>query len=672
MLRRVVAFAALSLALVSPTHAAVKPWTFDDVIALRPVHDPQVSPDGRYVVYVVSELAPDTSRYQSDLWLGTIATGEQRRLTTNPVNDESPQWSPDGRSIAFLSERPLTSGKASGMQVWSLSLDGGEAVPLTSAENGVTSFQWRGDGRAIAYASPEGATASGRSRAAGKDDAWVASEHPGATRVWLQTLGAERGEPLTPSGVFVSGFTLAPKGDRLVYAVQNEPGSNGTYTSDLWSLTLPSGRPTPLVQRPGMDNRPAFSPDGRTIAFLSSNGLAAGNADNVSVCIIPATGGAVTDLTPDFDERIGGGNTNTGPTWSGDGRSVMFVSCKRTNVGVFRAFLEQRSIEALFPEDGVGDAPSSDTSARVLAWVHEDATHPAEVWVWDMARGVPRAFTDLNPWTRERASFPAEVVTWRGADGQPVEGLLYRPLAMRAGARVPLLLYVHGGPAANHATYFTPSLDMQGLAHYLQTGWAVLLPNPRGSAGYGLAWRRANTRDWGDKPFVDLMTGVDTLIARGLVDSTRMAVCGWSYGGYMTANIVGLTNRFKAAVAGAGPVDLISMTGTCDVPTLLHSAMRAWPWEDPAIYAANSPLSRVTNVRTPTAFVHGGADARVPPTQSWEMFRALRTLGVPTDLMILPRSPHAPEEPRQLRTFMEWNHAWLARWTLTTSARPTR
>jgi dipeptidyl aminopeptidase/acylaminoacyl peptidase len=380
--------------------------------------------------------------------------------------------------------------------------------------------------------------------------------------------------------------------------------------------------------------------------------------------VIATDGEAITDLTPDFDERIGGGNTNSGPTWSGDGRWVLFVSCRRTNVGLFRASLSERRVEPVPPATGVSDAVSSDSSGRVLAWVHEDATHPAEVWLLDAAQGAPRAFTDLNPWTRERPAFPADVVTWPGADGHEVEGLLYRPRSLRAGVRVPLLLYVHGGPSANHAEYFTPSLDMQGLAHYLQTGWAVLLPNPSGSAGYGLAWRKANQRDWADRPYVDLMTGVDALIARGLVDSTRLAVCGWSYGGYMTANIVGRTDRFRAAVAGAGPVNLTSMTGTCDVPGLLQHAMQAWPWEDPAVYEANSPLARVTHVRTPTAFVHGGADPRVPPSQSWEMFRALRTLEVPTDLMILPRSLHAPEEPRQLRTFMEWNHAWLARWTL--------
>jgi len=305
-----------------------------------------------------------------------------------------------------------------------------------------------------------------------------------------------------------------------------------------------------------------------------------------------------------------------------------------------------------------------DAAGKVLAWTHEDPEHPGEVWVWELERSAPRAFTDLNPWTRDRLSFPAQVVTWPGADGRQVEGLLYAPVNARPGVRVPLLLEVHGGPAATHAQYFTPFTEGLGIPLYLQRGWAVLMPNPRGSSGYGGDWRRGNRRDWAGKPYEDLVSGVDAMIRLGLADSTRLAVCGWSYGGYMTSNIVGRTNRFRAAVALAGPVNMTSFPGNTDIPVLARQSLTAWPWEDPQMYLDNSPLMRAAFVRTPTAFVHGERDPRVAPSQSWEMHRALRTLGVPTDILTMPREGHGPEEPRHIRAAMMFTYEWLTRWTL--------
>ena len=664
MLPRIPTAVLLALLSALPAAAAIAPWSIGDVLAMRAVHDPRVSPDGTRIVYVVTELTADTSAYQSDLWLGVIATGEQRRLTTSRSNEDSPRWSPDGRTIAFLSDRGKDGAPGAGNQVWTLSLEGGEPAALTNVEPTVIRFEWFADGKRIAYLAPEPATAAGRARAAAKDDAWLASEHPGYTRVWTVDVATRKVEPVTPADAHVAAFTVAPDGQRIVYSAQDEPGPTGLFDSDLWSVRSTGGKPTPLVQRPGMEQRPRFSPDGRFVAFLSHDGRPGGNSSPVSVCIVPAAGGAVVNLTPDFDERISGAGVAGEHVWTADSRSVLFGSPDRTCIRVYRAYVEPRKVETVTGEPGVNDWPSAALGADVLAWTHEDALHPNDVWVWEPARGEPRRFTDLNPWTRERPSFPVQVVSWPGADGQTVEGLMYLPPVAKLGSKAPLLLTVHGGPAANHAQYFTAMQEGMAVANFLQRGWALLLPNPRGSAGYGTAWRTGNRRDWGGKPYEDLMRGVDMMIAKGYADSTRLAVSGWSYGGYMTSNIVGRTNRFRAALAGAGPVDMISMAGTCDIPILCHTAMDAWPWEDPQVYLENSPLTRAGNVRTPTAFVHGDEDTRVPTSQSWEMYRALRKRGVPTDLMTLPREGHGPEEPRHLRTLMEWGYDWLARWTL--------
>ncbi len=671
-LRRALALTALAATLAVSALAAapatksapLKPWTSDDILALRSVSDPQLSPDGTRVVYVVTSYTSDSARYQADLWLGTVATGEQRRLTTSEADEHAPRWSPDSRTIAFLSDREVPGSNAKGEQVWMLPLDGGEASPFTQAPQGVTRFEWFATGAGVAYLAPEGPTAAGRARAARKDDSRVMSERPGHARVWTLDRAGGKATAVTPAETFVSSFTLAPDGKRIVYCVQPEPGFNGRPDSDLFAIATAGGKPAALVQRPGMDMAPKYSRDGRWIAFLSHDGKPGGSPSAVYVCVVPAAGGGAVNITPHFDERIGGAGVMSELVWMPDHESVLFGSPDRTNIRLFRAFTDDRPVEPVTREAGWSDWPSMDAAGKVLAWTHEDPTHPCDVWVWEFERSAPRAFTDLNPWTRERPEFAPQVVTWAGADGQQVEGLLYAPLQPRPGVRAPLLLEVHGGPAANHVQYFSALQEGLGLPLLLQKGWAALLPNPRGSSGYGSAWRLANTRDWWDKPYVDLMSGVDAMIRLGFADSTRLAVCGWSYGGYMTSNIVTRTNRFRAAVAGAGPVDLAAQAGTSDIPGLMRSSMSAWPWEDPQVYVENSPLFRAGAVRTPTAFLHGEQDVRVNPAESLNMYRALRTRGVPTDLMMLPREGHGPGEPAHMRAAMEWTIEWLERWTL--------
>jgi dipeptidyl aminopeptidase/acylaminoacyl peptidase len=273
----------------------------------------------------------------------------------------------------------------------------------------------------------------------------------------------------------------------------------------------------------------------------------------------------------------------------------------------------------------------------------------------------PRPLTDTNPQVRELLAFPKELVTWKGADGWDMEGLLVRPAGDTKGGPVPLALNVHGGPAGTHSNAFTPSPRLWGWPLFAQAGYAVFFPNPRGSGGYGEAFRAANVRDWGVKDYEDLMAGVDALVARGIADPDRLAVNGWSYGGFMTSTIVTRTDRFRSAIVGAAVTDLASFTGTTDIPGFARSYFRSWPWEDPAVYVDRSALFHAGRVRTPSLVVHGEKDDRVPVSQGWELYNALLAVGVPTDLLILPRQPHGVREPKLLRTC----HQWFLRWTET-------
>jgi dipeptidyl aminopeptidase/acylaminoacyl peptidase len=279
------------------------------------------------------------------------------------------------------------------------------------------------------------------------------------------------------------------------------------------------------------------------------------------------------------------------------------------------------------------------------------------------ASPAPRRLTDTNPQTRDFQSFPKEIVTWKGALGQDMEGLLVYPTGYANGQRVPLMLNVHGGPAGTHSNSFTPAARLWGWPLFAQAGYAVFFPNPRGSGGYGEAFRSANVGDWGVKDFEDVMKGVDALVERGIADPEQLAVSGWSYGGFMTSTIVTKTDRFKAAIVGAAVTNLASFTGTTDIPDFSRSYFRKWPWEDATAYVEHSALFHAGNVKTPSLVVHGDKDDRVPISQGYEFYAALRARGVPTDLLVLPRQPHGPREPKLLRTCQEWILRWTEKYT---------
>jgi len=627
------------------------------------------------VAYVVQELKADGSDYQTDLWLAETGSGATRRLTASPADDLAPRWSSDGRTIAFLSDRPRPDRKEDAThegrrQIWSIAPDGGEATLMSNAGGGVSSHEWSRDGRSIAYLSRDAKTDEQKRREKDRDDAWTPTSRYAWNRLCMLDVATRKATQLTSGELHVTDFSIAPDGKRIVLSAQPTPRVADRGESDLYLIATtpaPGARPSPLVQRKGRDESPVFSNDGRWIAFVSQDGRSTESYSNTYVCIVPAAGGRPANLTPNFDHQVGGGGDNRLAWMHGDD-AITFTATVRTQVRMFRAFPNETAVESLTPESAVDGSPSFSADGDVLAWLREDSTHPRDVWVWKLSHGEPHRLTDHNPQVRDLIAFQKRVISWPGSDGRDMEGLLITPVASRPGARAPLVLNVHGGPSSAHVQSFTPGSRIHPWPLFAQEGWAILMPNPRGSAGYGEAFRGANVRDWGGKDREDILAGVDALVKLGLVDEKRMAVCGWSYGGYMTADIVTRTDRFRAAVMGAGMPDLTSLAVVCDIPEAMHSYMQAWPWEDSQVYVEHSPLYRAGNVRTPTAIVQGAVDERVPPSQAWSFYTALKEVGVPTDLLVLPRQGHGPREPRLQRSVMQWHHDWLTRYTLAAPA----
>jgi dipeptidyl aminopeptidase/acylaminoacyl peptidase len=660
------------LALVAlATPAAARPWTLDDILALRTVTDPQISPDGRWTAYVVSELNADGSDYNTDVWLVPTAGGEARRLTNSPVADESPRWSADGKTIAFLSDRPrpgvrlddrTSAADEAKRQIWMIRPDGGEAWILTDSKGGVSSFEWSRDGRTIAFIAREPKSEDRKKKEKDRDDAWTPASMYAWNRLWAIDVATRKATQLT-SEMHVSGLSISPDGRQVVFAAQPTPLIPDQFNSDLYLVPSTGGRITTLVRRTGSDSDPEWSPDGKWIAFVSQDGRTASWISNTWACVVPATGGAPRNLTASFDERVTGLGTG-GLVWGPKSDMVVFQSNTRTAQHLYRATLGGQ-VDPITRGDEVNASVSFDAKGTTAVFTREDGAHPREVWRLRLPDGTPERITDSNPAVlRDLAQFPKTLVQWTSTDGRPMDGLLIYPAGYRSGVRVPLVLNVHGGPAGTHSNIYSAGSRTYAWPLFAQKGYAVFMPNPRGSGGYGAEFRAANVRDWGGHDYEDILSGVDALIERGIVDPTRTAVCGWSYGGFMTSTVVTRTDRFRAAVVGAGVTDLVSMATTTDIQEFNRDYFDAWPWQDPTVYVDHSAVLHVQNVKTPTLIVHGERDERVPTSQGWEFYTALRKVGVPTDLLLLPRQPHGPREPRLQRTVMQWTMDWIDRYTL--------
>jgi dipeptidyl aminopeptidase/acylaminoacyl peptidase len=676
MARRLVLLALLLTALPPVATPGDRPWTSDDVLGLRVVTDPRVSPDGRLVAYVVESLNGEKDAYQTDVWLVPTAGGEARALAASPVGDDSPRWSPDGRFVAFLSERPRPGAKADDpdeakRQVWLIRPDGGEAAPLTEAPGAVSAFEWSPDGKTVAFLAREAKSDEQKRRAKEKDDAWTPSEAFAWSRLWTIDLATRQPRQLTTGEIHVTGMSISPDGATIAFAGQPTPRIPDGFRSDIYTIAAKGGPPAPLVARKGADDAPAWSPDGKWIAFASQDGRDAEWYTNTSVNVVPAAGGTPRTLTASLDERIGG-LFGSALTWAPDSTAVLFPVVWRTAAHVYSATLDGKA-EPITSGPEVNGAPSIDGKGETLVFLREDSVTPREVWTVRLGTAAsakkrasatsPRALTDTNPQVRDLLSFPKERVTWKGVDGWEMEGLLVLPPGHAKGTRVPLALNVHGGPAGTHSNAFTPAPRLWGWPLFAQKGYALFFPNPRGSGGYGEKFRAANVRDWGVKDYEDLMAGVDALVERGIADPDRLTVNGWSYGGFMTSTIVTKTDRFKSAIVGAAVTNLASFTGTADIPDFARSYFRSWPWEDPQVYVDRSALFHAGQVKTPSLVVHGDKDERVPVSQGWEFYNALLAVGVPTDLLLLPRQPHGIREPKLLRTCQERFLAWTETYT---------
>ena len=648
-------FVAMSCAAMAAGKRGLQP---DDFFSVEVPADPQISPDETMVAFTISAIDRKANRRRSEIWLAPIDGSRQPWPITNAESSTSPRWSPDGQSLAFLSARhDSQTGALQRTQIWILPMTGGEPRKITDFKNGLSAFQWSPDGRqfvCVSRTSPSDNFPAGKERSDVRDYTNPAYKLDGSgffddrkAHLWIADLSGKT-RPLTSGEQSEEADPQwSPDGKRIAYVV-TRAGASLMRNSALYAIAPDGGTPEQLSSPEVNIHDLRWSHDGRFLAYISSE-------DEVSIPKI-----FVTDVAA-HTHRLAS-RTVTYPAdleWTEDDRTIDFTASTRGEHPFYRLDLKTSETTTLAEHISIRQINASH-AAHAIAYVAGDDTTPGDVFVAGSNGEHARALTHLN--TKLLADLELsrmERMPIRASDGQSVEGFFMKPAGFAEGRKYPMILMIHGGP--NGMWGPTWNIDARAFAG---RGWAVLLINPRGSSGYGQAFQRGVDKEWGGKAYSDLMTGVDTALAKyPWVDPSRLGVCGQSFGGFMTDWIVGQTTRFRAAATLSGISDLISVEGVRDAFYGHSRDFGGDLWENFDLYWKYSPIRNAKNVKTPTIVLHGDADQRVPVEQCEEFFRALSYFHVPTEFVIFPREPHSIRaEPKHTVELMKWQIYWFDRY----------
>ena len=634
--------------------AAQKSWTLDAIMDLKTVSDPQITADGAQVAYVVTGRDGRRNAYSSEIWMVASTGGPARRLAPPHFSDAHPRWSGDGRALGFLSHRD-------GMtQVYVVSPPDATPRKITDSPTDVVDFNWSPDGRSIGYLAADPNPEREAKRLRG-DDAMVGGEGYTATRLHVVPAGGGDVRTLTARERHVLSFDWAPDGSKVVYAAQKSPQGRDAFHVDIYESDLTSGRETALVVQPGQDLAPAYSRDGRYVAFYSQRGVLSYFGER-QVGVVPSGGGAIRYVTERLDGDVFGGATKF--WWSIDASQLIFGAGKGTGEYLF----------AVNPTTGDGErlacsltntaAFSVSGDGRRIAWIKSNAASPGDVYLRDSQSGSEIRLSDVNPPVRDYPAVDVRTVQWRSKDGLEIEGVLRLPFDYRPGKRAPLLVSLHGGPTGAALESF-PVPRTYPTQLFLTAGFAVFEPNFRGSINYGAKFRLPTIEAQGFGDMDDIMTGIDMLVDRGIADPDRLGVMGWSYGGYLSAWIVAHSDRFKAASIGACSTDWVSwyapsIANKESAPQVMWEYFGGAPWGRLDVYNRHSTRAFLKNIKTPSLVLHGEQDIDSGP----EVYVALHDMNVPVSYVTYPREGHGIAEPVHQRDLMRRNLEWFEKWML--------
>jgi len=634
-----------------------RPITIDDIMAMKSVGDPQVSPDGEWVAYTVRQRDLEEDESETQIWIVSSSGGEPIVMTAADTSASSPRWSPDNKYLSFKAAK----GEKAKPQVWNLNRMGGEAIQVTNVKQGIDSYDWSPDGSRmllrIRDPRPADLTEDDEDdeqplphvidRMQFKQD-YVGYLDRRRAHLYVYTPGDEEPVQLTTGDYDDSDPVWSPDGKSIAFVSDRSEEPDLHYGTDIWTVAV-DGEHTlqQVTSHPGRDYSPAWSPDSKSIAYVSSTGMDIGGS-----ALTPTRRLAITEvgnderqvLTPDLDRNV------SDPAFSANGRNIIFrledsgqvhLASVRTNGSNLQRELERRVT--------VRDvATGGGRTVLLLA----QADEPTELYTFD--DGNLAKLTDVNgELLGEVARADVEKLRFESADGTPVEAFFVRPVGYDPAVRYPTILWLHGGPAAQFSYSYSEIAQL-----FAANGYAVVMPNPRGSTGYGEEFAQGTVAAWGEKDYQDVMAAIDHGIEIGLVDADRLGVGGWSYGGILTNYVITQTTRFKAASSGAS-LGLVTANYGHDHYQLMYELEFGLPWEEPERWIKLSPFSKVEAITTPTLWMGGALDWNVPIINSEQMYIAMKRLGRETQLVVYPDEHHGIRRPTFEKDRLERWMAWF-------------
>ncbi len=627
--------------------------SIDAVLDLKRAGAPALSNDGSRVAFTIRETNWDDNAYETEIWIAGAASGEPRQLTSAPKSSQQPAWAPDNHTLAFVSDRD---GKR---QIYRIDVTGGEAEKLTKHDEGIDAFAWSPDGRTIAFTARESVPETMKAREKRWGDVRLEDEDQRYVHLHVLSLDDRRVRALTSGAMVVGAFDWSPDGTRIAFdhRVSSDAGESGT--ADISIIDVASGQRTALVTQAGPDSNPRWSPDGTRVAFVSAMAKPFYFFQNRELAVITPGQAGITSLTKAFDEDA------SIVSWTKGG--LFFSASQRTYTALFSVDPANGAIRRHQGSDTwiASQFSLSPDGARV-AFVGTGPAEFPDVYAGDVAAlASARRISDTRAQVAAWPTPAREVIRWKSQDGAEIEGVLHKPANFQSGRRYPLLVVIHGGPTGISRPQPYASTNAYPIEAFLGAGALVLEPNYRGSAGYGEAFRALNVRNLGIGDAWDVLSGVDYLVAQGLVDRDRVGSMGWSQGGYISAFLTTRhADRFRAISVGAGISDWMTYYVNTDIHPFTRQYLKATPWDDPKIYADTSPMTYIKQAKTPTLIQHGDQDARVPVPNALQLYQGLRDQNVPVRLSIFKGFGHGLNKPKANRAAMEQNWEFFTKYVL--------
>jgi dipeptidyl aminopeptidase/acylaminoacyl peptidase len=645
--------------------AAQRPVEAKDLLRIKEVSDPQLSPDGAWVAYTVSTSDTVEDKRDADIWMSSWDGQRSIRLTRTKQREHAPRWSPNGRYLAFLSARD---DPREVDQLWLLDRTGGEAERLTDLPGGVSDFAWSPDGTRLALIvsdpdpdqrRPGQDTTKKRPRPIVVDRFRFKEDGVGyigeeREHLHVLTLAGRKTELITPGPYDEQAPAWSPDGRSIAFLSRRRPEYDRTDNWDIYVVAAaPGAEPRQLTTFAGADmdpewgNRPpSWSPDGKLIAYVQGGKPELLYYGGQKVAVVPVDGGPARVLTGSLDRNV------LSPTFSPDGGSVLFLLEEDRAYHLARVPAAGGAVERLVEGKRTIEDLSVGKDGRI-ALTSSTTGHPTEVFAVE-GRELRKVSGQNDSWLKQVRLAAVEEISFKSRDGTTINGFMLKPPGYRAGTRYPTILRIHGGPVWQFFHDFA-NLDWQVLA---AKGYVVLGVNPRGSSGRGEKFATAIFAAWGEKDGDDVLAAVDHAVARGIADSARLGIGGWSYGGILTNQVIARDRRFKAAISGAGQGNALAGYGT-DMYALEYELELGKPWANAKAWErVSQPFLRADRIVTPTLFVCGQEDWNVPLVNSEQMYQALKSLGRETELVIYPGESHGIKRPSFVLDRMERYLAW--------------